>query len=422
MSTESAKSSDSQRPIVDAQPSDPLREVLLCGAVFATSLCVYLLTLAPTVALGDSPELAVAAHRLGIAHPTGYPLYTLLGHLWLNLLPVGDVAWRMNLFSALAGAAGMAVFASFLLRFTQSALGAWAGAISFAFTPLFWAQCTLTEVYSLHVFLLAVVMWMWGQWEETRERRWLNGLALSIGFAATHHGMTILLVPFLVFVLLTRAREWWGAAIGRPAHIAGPPAPYPLSLPPHRGRRRSRPRLWGDPRLEFILGACHRLALSRTGPPAGDRRTDPPQHARALATRHVRDLLGLSGRRAGGDRLSARTAASTRRHRARVRTRGYLRDVVLGGGSRNLLHPLDLYLLDLDRRGRRGREQAQCSLLADIRYRVRRCRRISTRIAAPQLRCTRPERLLRCPRRDDGSLRGRFRGRHLAHGPRLHGG
>ena len=81
MSTESAKSSDSQRPIVDAQSSDPLREVLLCGAVFATSLCVYLLTLAPTVALGDSPELAIAAHRLGIAHPTGYPLYTLLGHL-----------------------------------------------------------------------------------------------------------------------------------------------------------------------------------------------------------------------------------------------------------------------------------------------------------------------------------------------------
>ena len=159
MSTESAKSSDSQRPIVDAQPSDPLSEVLLCGAVFATSLCVYLLTLAPTVALGDSPELAVAAHRLGIAHPTGYPLYTLLGHLWLNLLPVGDVAWGMNLFSALAGAAGMAVFASFLLRFTQSALGAWAGAISFAFTPLFWAQCTLTEVYSLHVFLLAVVVY-----------------------------------------------------------------------------------------------------------------------------------------------------------------------------------------------------------------------------------------------------------------------
>ena len=63
-------------------------------------------TLAPTVLAGDGGEFQFVPYLLGVAHPTGYPLYTLLGWLWSHLLPVGDVAYRMNLFSALLGGAG----------------------------------------------------------------------------------------------------------------------------------------------------------------------------------------------------------------------------------------------------------------------------------------------------------------------------
>jgi hypothetical protein len=90
-----------------------------CAAlVFAAALAVYLATLAPTVTFVDGGELIVAAGYLGVAHPPGTPLYLMLAHLF-TLLPVGNVAWRVNfasaLFAALASAM-TALLATELLR------------------------------------------------------------------------------------------------------------------------------------------------------------------------------------------------------------------------------------------------------------------------------------------------------------------
>ena len=70
-----------------------------CLLVFVSALGVYLLTLAPTVTLVDSGELILACHSLGIAHPPGFPLYVLIGHLFAQL-PFDHVAYRLNLTSA----------------------------------------------------------------------------------------------------------------------------------------------------------------------------------------------------------------------------------------------------------------------------------------------------------------------------------
>src|SRR5688572_18023679 len=70
---------------------------------------VYWRTVAVSIAWGDSPELTAAAFQAGVPHPTGYPLYMLLGHAFIKLLPFGSVAYRMNLLSALAAAAAIAL-------------------------------------------------------------------------------------------------------------------------------------------------------------------------------------------------------------------------------------------------------------------------------------------------------------------------
>ena len=77
--------------------------VLACLLVFVIAFGFYLLTLAPTVTLVDSGELILACHSLGIAHPPGFPLYVLIGHLFAQL-PFGNVAYRLNLMSALFAA------------------------------------------------------------------------------------------------------------------------------------------------------------------------------------------------------------------------------------------------------------------------------------------------------------------------------
>src|SRR5438552_16007378 len=76
--------------------------------VFLCAAALYVRTLAPSVMPGDYAEFQMCAAVLGVPHPTGYPLYVLLGKLF-TLLPAGDVAYRVNLSSAIymAGAAGL---------------------------------------------------------------------------------------------------------------------------------------------------------------------------------------------------------------------------------------------------------------------------------------------------------------------------
>ena len=91
-------------------------------------LLIYGRTLYPGVAGGDSGELIITAYGLGVAHPPGYPLYTLLGHV-ITWLPVGSIAWRVNLLSAILDA----IAAGLLFRLTwRMSKDVWAAALACA--------------------------------------------------------------------------------------------------------------------------------------------------------------------------------------------------------------------------------------------------------------------------------------------------
>ncbi len=83
-------------------------ELLCAGAVFVATLLLYSWTLAPTVTLTDSGELIVVAHGLGVAHPPGFPLWIILAHL-ASLVPIGNVAVRINFASAIFAALASAM-------------------------------------------------------------------------------------------------------------------------------------------------------------------------------------------------------------------------------------------------------------------------------------------------------------------------
>ena len=79
-------------------------DLLLGLTLCLAGLYAYTATLAPTVLEGDAALYQYTPYVLGVTYPTGYPLYILLGKVWLTLLPWGEVAWRMNLFSAVCAA------------------------------------------------------------------------------------------------------------------------------------------------------------------------------------------------------------------------------------------------------------------------------------------------------------------------------
>jgi 4-amino-4-deoxy-L-arabinose transferase-like glycosyltransferase len=183
---------------------DLLIATVLGGAAFS----LYAATLAPTVLAGDGGEFQFVPYVLGVAHPTGYPLYTLLGWLWSHLLPVGDVAYRMNLFSAFWAALAVALVyptARALLRQVYPSLGLFfqrlvgiVAALTFAVTPTLWSQAIIAEVYGLHIFFVVLILSLLIDWGEHRRSRSLYLAALAFGLSLTHHSTTLLLAPAIV--------------------------------------------------------------------------------------------------------------------------------------------------------------------------------------------------------------------------------
>lgn len=122
--------------------------------LFLLFLALYVRTAAPSVLSGDSAEFQLAAALLGVPHPTTYPLYVLLGHLATLLLPLGDLAWRVTIVSAVCAALAVALFFVLARRITACGPAALVGALALGLAPGLWNAATLAEVYALLVALL----------------------------------------------------------------------------------------------------------------------------------------------------------------------------------------------------------------------------------------------------------------------------
>lgn len=196
--------------MTDAQTGqrNPLRRgpapLLAVGVVlFAGVLALYGSTLAPGALGGDAGELQFVPAILSLPHPTGTPLYVLLGKAW-SLLPLGpSVAWRMNLLAAVSAA--LAVTLTFwaaytLVGRTAPALGA---ALFLAVGVTFWEQAVLADKYAFNALMVALVLGLALAWGKSRSPAILSALALAYGFSLAHHrSMLVLAPPLLGYV-------WW---------------------------------------------------------------------------------------------------------------------------------------------------------------------------------------------------------------------
>jgi len=185
---------------------------LLGAAVAIFTGILYLGTLAPTVLpystpdTLDSPMLQAEVSVLGIGHPTGYPTYLMLTHLF-TYLPFGDHAYRVNLASAVYAALAVLVVYLAGLRLGRRAVAAAAGALAFGLSGAFWSQAVIAEVYTFEALLVALVILFALLWRDRRDDRYLLLTALLVGLSLPHHLTSVLLVPaVLAFMFLTNRR------------------------------------------------------------------------------------------------------------------------------------------------------------------------------------------------------------------------
>ena len=169
---------------------------------------VYLLTLAPTTAFWDTSEYIAAAKVLGIPHPPGNPLFTILGHVFALLPLAASYAVRLNLFAAVTSAAAAGLWFLVAERWLQSIvpdrrarlLAAAAGVAVSAFAWTVWNQSTVNEkVYTVSLFSMALVTWLAVHWGDdapgAHRDRWLVLIVYILALSSTNHMMGILAAP-----------------------------------------------------------------------------------------------------------------------------------------------------------------------------------------------------------------------------------
>ena len=205
-------------------------------AAVMVALGIYLLTIAPDLtwanASPDGVELITASATLGIAHPPGYPTYIVLAKLF-SLLPVGTVAFRYNLFSALATSltVGLVVLIIGFLHARVRPMTAAAAALLFGFAPLVWSQALVAEIYPLNLLLLALFLLAWSR---NNTSIWVG---IWLGLAITTHPTSFFFLPLLLIGGGRRAgRSMAGILIGL----------LPLLLLPILAAGDS-PIIWGRP-------------------------------------------------------------------------------------------------------------------------------------------------------------------------------
>ena len=196
----------------------------LAMIVFAFTLVMYGLTVQNTVPFWDAGEFIATSYVLGIPHPPGTPLYVLMGRL-ATLVPIGEVATRVNFLSSLASA--FAVLLTYLIT-VKLILAMWGGSsrqerwvayaggvvgsFFMAFSSSFWESAIEAEVYNISSAGMLLCIWMCLVWRERLDEEKSDIPLLFIAYicflaVGIHLGTLLALPPLVLFVALVRWRS-----------------------------------------------------------------------------------------------------------------------------------------------------------------------------------------------------------------------
>ncbi len=193
------------------------------------ALLVYLFSLGPSVGLEDAGELAVAADVLGVPHPPGYPLWTMLSwgfcrlFSWVTWQGYPNPAWAVAFASAVMGAVATGITAMLITRSGRDLLSPTcdthknvfllsgvAGSLAFAFSPVMWSQSVIVEVYALGALFLALTLLLTYRWMMKPCRATLVWLGLVFGLGLTNYQVLLLAALPIAWVIIMRR---WRLAI-----------------------------------------------------------------------------------------------------------------------------------------------------------------------------------------------------------------
>ncbi len=174
--------------------------------VFLAVFLLYFYTLSPTIFPGDATELVTAIGVRGVAHPPGYPFFTLLGIL-MSLLPHAPLPLLINLLSALFGASAIGLLAFLIFHHTRNHLASCIASILLAITTPFWLYSVTSEVFTLHALLIVALLLALRLFLLQSGSLRASLLIGIFALHATNHHTTALLTPLLIYVLVSQRKH-----------------------------------------------------------------------------------------------------------------------------------------------------------------------------------------------------------------------
>jgi hypothetical protein len=184
-------------------PNRILKFALLGSTLFFASL--YILTLAPGLLPADSGEFQLVGATLGVAHPPGFPLYTLLSKLMTWLPIAATAAAKINLLSVISSSATLLILYLTVFRLTKRHVGAITAVISLGTATTFWAQATTANIRSFTALFAALAIFaLVRHWQEKANTdRYLILFAAALSFGFTHHlSLAFMGLIFIIFLFL----------------------------------------------------------------------------------------------------------------------------------------------------------------------------------------------------------------------------
>jgi len=168
-------------------PRSSRAALLTCLAVSVLMFALYAVTARHYPRVDDAGELMSAAACLGIAHPSGYPLLTLLGKA-VSFLPFDSVAYRLNLLVAFFGATAAGVLSLLVWTAFRNLFAAGLAGLAFGLAPVLWRNSTSFEVYSLNALLIVLALLftvrVWTSGESDNKRAPATSICLSSSSAS----------------------------------------------------------------------------------------------------------------------------------------------------------------------------------------------------------------------------------------------
>ena len=178
-----------------------LISLFFCIFIFASTFTVYLKTLLPTVGTGDAAKYQFISTVMGIPHNPGYPLYILISKLF-SFLPVGSMAYRINLMSAFFASLTGCVIFLLVKKISENNFAGLSAALVFCFSNILWSQAVIAEVHTLNIFFISLILFFLISYYQNKNEKYLYFAVIVFAFGIGHHFLIFTVFPSIILAVL----------------------------------------------------------------------------------------------------------------------------------------------------------------------------------------------------------------------------